>query len=268
VSPVAFAGGAHKGRVRASDDKDMKRTDRHKLKENEFARTVAHARDAVQSRGAEITRIVGIVIVLLLLVGGFFWWRSSREAAANDLLAAALATYEMPVVPPQPPAPGSPPPVPQPGTFQSEMERLEASLPKFTEAANANPDSDAGITARYHMAGILAALGRHAEAEENYRQVVEKAGNSIYSRTARLGMAQAQVAQGKHDAAIAIYTELSRDTSSTIPVESVLMQLARAYAQAGKKEEAVRTFTRVVDEFPQSPYAADARREMEEAKKS
>jgi len=40
----------------------------------------------------------------------------------------ALATYEMPVVPPQPPAPGSPPPVPQPGTFQSEQEKLDACL--------------------------------------------------------------------------------------------------------------------------------------------
>ena len=76
-----------------------------------------------------------------------------------------------------------------------------------------------------------------------------------------LGMAEAQVAQGKFDNAIAIYTELSRDTNSTLPLDSVLMHLGRAYARAGKKEEAVRSFTRVVDEFPQSAYAADARRE-------
>jgi TolA-binding protein len=246
----------------------MKRTDRHKLKENEFARTVAQARDVVQSRGAEVTRLVLVAAVLIAIVGGFFWWRSSREAAANGLLASALATYEMPVIPPQPPAPGSPPPVPQPGTFQSEQERLDASLPKFVDAANANPDSKAGITARYHAAGILAALGKHAEAEDNYKQVVDKAGNDIYARTARLGMAEAQMAQGKYDSAIAIYTELSRDTSSTLPLDSVLLQLGRAYARAGKKEDAVRAFTRVVDEFPQSAYAADARREMEEAKKS
>lgn len=246
----------------------MKRTDRHKLKENEFARTVAHARDAVQSRGAAITRTVVVTLVLVAIVGGFLWWRNSRDAAANGLLAAALATYQMPVIPPQPPAPGSPPPVPQPGTFQTEQERLDASLPKFMEAANANPDSDAAITARFYAAGILSALGKTAEAEEHYRQVVDKAGDSIYARTARLGLAQAQVAQGEYDGAITIYTELSRDTSSTLPLDSVLLQLGRACARAGKKEEAIRAFTRVVDEFPQSPYAAEARREMEEAKKS
>ncbi|MGH9372709.1 MAG: tetratricopeptide repeat protein [Vicinamibacterales bacterium] len=81
-------------------------------------------------------------------------------------------------------------------------------------------------------------------------------------------MAEAQIAQGKFESAIAVYTELSRDTNSTLPLDSVLLQLGRAYARAGRKEEAVRSFTRVVDEFPQSPYAADARREMEEAKKS
>ena len=246
----------------------MKRIERHKLKENEFAATVAQARQALEARGRDIARVVTALIVLLVLVGGFAWWRSARQARGNDLLAAALATYEMPVVPPAPPAPGSPPPVQQPGTFRTQHERLEASLPKFLEAADAYPDSEAGITARYHAASVLAALGRHAEAEQRYKEVVDKAGSTIYGRTARLGMAATQMAQGKHDAAIAIYTELSRDPNSTLPLDSVLLYLGRAYAQAGKKEEAARAFTRVVDEFPQSSYAADARRELEEVKRA
>jgi TolA-binding protein len=246
----------------------MKSTERHKLKENEFAKTVAQAREVMQTRGSEITKILVALALLIVVVGGYAWWRGSRDAKANGLLAEALATYEMPVIPPQPPAPGSPPPVPQPGTFQSQTERLEAALPKFLQAANANPNSEAGITARFHAAGILAAQGKHAEAEQRYKEVIDKAGSTIYGRTARLGMAEAEVAQGKFDNAIAVYTELSRDTNSTLPLDSVLMHLGRAYARAGKKEEAVRSFTRVVDEFPQSPYAADARREMEETKKS
>ena len=84
-------------------------------------------------------------------------------------------------------------------------------------------------------------MGKHAEAEQRYKEVIEKAAAAASTaRTARLGMAEAQVAQGKFDSAIAIYTELSRDTSSTMPLDSVLMHLGRAYARAGKKEEAVR----------------------------
>jgi outer membrane protein assembly factor BamD (BamD/ComL family) len=46
------------------------------------------------------------------------------------------------------------------------------------------------------------------------------------------------------------------------------MQLGRAYLQAGKKDEATRAFTRVVDEFPQSLYAGEAREKISELKKA
>lgn len=245
----------------------MKSIERQKLKQNEFARTVAHAREALQARQSQVAKIVAAVAVILALAAGYSWWRSARAEQANELLATALAAYEKPVVPPQPPAPGSPPPVPQPGTYQSEQERLEASLPMFLEAATSFPDSRAGLTARFHAAAIQAALGRHAEAEANYRQVVDKA-DGIYARTARLGLAEAQVAQQKYDEAIAVYTELTRDSTTTLPLDGILMRLGRAYERAGKTDDAVRSFTRIVDEFPQSPYAADARREIEEARKS
>jgi len=42
----------------------------------------------------------------------------------------------------------------------------------------------------------------------------------------------------------------------------VLMQLARAYIKAGKMQEARSTFKRVVDEFPDSTYASDARQQL------
>ena len=244
----------------------MKNIERHKLKENEFARTVGRARHALETRGPAITKVLIALALLVASAGAYMWWQGSQEARGNELLASALAAYEKPVVPPQPPAPGSPPPLPQPGTYQSEQERLDASLPLFLDAAEANPGSRAAITARYYAAGILAATGRHAEAEEHYRQVVDRAGGSIYGRTGRLGLAQTHVAQGKFDSAIDIYTELSRDSGSTLPLDGILIHLGRAYARAGRADEAARTFNRIVDEFPQSPYVADARRELAEVK--
>ena len=245
----------------------MKSVERHRLKQNEFARTVAHAREVAVTRQRDITAAVVVAVVLLAAVGGYAWWRQSRTAKANAALAQAQATYEAPVIPPAAPAPGSPAPLPQPGTFQTERAKLEAALPKFEDAANKYPGTDAGIAARYYTAAVLTALGRYAEAEQRFKEVADKAGSSIYGRTARMGVAEAQIAQGKYDPAINIYTELSRDTGSQIPVDGVLMQLGRAYVRAGKKEEAIRAFNRIVEEFPQSVYATDARREMEEARK-
>jgi TolA-binding protein len=246
----------------------MKSTERHKLKENDFAKTVAHAREVLDSRKRDITTAVVALLVILVGVVGFVWWRQARTAGANELLASAIAVYDSPVVPLAAPAPGSPAPLPQAGTFATEQEKLQAALPKFREAADRYPNTNAGVVARFHLAGVLAGLGQYAEAEQRYQEVVNKSGNSIYGRTARLGLADAQLAQGKYDTAINTYTELSRDTASQIPVDSVLMQLGRAYVRAGRKDEAARTFDRVVQEFPQSIYASDARRELDAARKS
>jgi len=246
----------------------MKSTERHRLKENEFARTVGRARELLDTRRRDMTAIAVVLVAALVLAAGYAAWRQSRDAKANTLLASALAVAEAPVVAPTPPAPGSPIPVQQPGTFQTEQAKLEAALPKFLEVADKYPNADGGITARYRAAGILASLGRLAEAEQRYQEVIDKAGSRIYGRTARLGLAELQVAQGKYDSAIKILQDLSTDSRSEIPVDAVLMELGRAYMKAGKKNEAAHAFTRVVEEFPQSLYVADARREMEEAKRS
>src|SRR5262245_13820519 len=159
----------------------MKRVERHKLKENDFARTVAQAREALETRRSEFGTMALVVAIALAAALGFYWWRTSRNSAADAMLASALAVYDTPVVPVAPPAPGSPPPVPQPGTYPTEQAKLEASLPKFVEAANAYPSTRQGIAARYHEAGILAGLGKFSEAEQQYQDVVNRAGqNSIY----------------------------------------------------------------------------------------
>jgi TolA-binding protein len=246
----------------------MKSTERHRLKENEFAHTIARARDVVETRRNDLGLLAVVVLLVAALIGGYAWWRQSRNAKADTALASALAIYEAPVVPLAAPAPGSPVPVAQPGTYQTERAKLEAALPKFVAAADQFPNTDAGVASRYHSAGILAALGRYSEAEQRYQEVVDKAGRGIYGRTARLGLADAQVAQGKFDPAIKSYQELTTDAGSQLPVDGILMQLGRALALAGKKDDAARAFNRVVEEFPQSPYIADARRELEGVKKS
>jgi TolA-binding protein len=246
----------------------MKSQERHKLKENAFANTVGQAREAIAGRQRDVTWAVVAVVALLAIVGGYTWWRQSTSSRGTDLFASALAVYQAPVVPLPPPTPGGAPPVQQPGTYLTEQSKIEAALPKFIEAADTYPATPSGIAARYHAASILATLGRYGEAEQRFEEVVSRAGSTLYARTGRLGLAEVQVAQKKYDNAITIYTEMSRDTSSQMPVDGVLMQLGRACALAGRKEEAVRAFTRVTEEFPTSLYAADAKRELEETRKS
>jgi len=247
----------------------MKSNERHRLKENDFAHTVARTRAMVDQRRNEVLVIVIAVLAVTVAVGGYLGWRAAREGKSQALLASALTAAEAPVYTPPPPAPGSPPPVQPPGTFRTDRERLDAALPKLQAAADAYPDTQAGITARFRLAATLASLGRFAEAEQRYQEVIQKAGaKSIYRHTAKLGVGEAQLAQGKGDAAISTFKELMTDSNSQLPVDGVLMQLGRAAIAAGKGDEATRAFTRVVDEFPQSLYASEAKEKLAGLKKA
>src|SRR5262249_19099952 len=162
-----------------------------------FAYTVARTRDMVQQRQREITLATSVVVAAVVLVGGFFFYRSNRNDKANTLLASALAIAEAQGVTPPPPPPGSPPPVQPPGTFRTDRERLDAALPRLQQAADAYPNTEAGITARYRLAGTLVELGRFTEAEQRFTEVVQKTSQKdIYHDTARLGLGEAQLAAG------------------------------------------------------------------------
>jgi TolA-binding protein len=247
----------------------MKRSERHHLKENEVALSVARAREQFEAHRQKIIGGAIVVVVLLAALGGYFWWRQRVDTESRAMLADAMAIDQAQVVPPPaPPAPGQPAnaanTVPPPGTYPSEQAKLQAALPKFMAAADAYPNSQAGIAARYYAAACLVALGRPKEAIERYREVVDRADDSLYGDMARLGLAEAEVEAGQYDAAIKEYRELV--TKPSVPTDAVLMQLGRAYERSGKRTEAKQAFQRILDEFPQSQYTQVAKRELEAVK--
>ncbi|HSK10163.1 MAG TPA: tetratricopeptide repeat protein [Vicinamibacterales bacterium] len=243
----------------------MKRTERHHLKKNEIATSVARVREAIEIYHKPIVAVLIAIALVVVAVVAVTAWRRGSDTDARQMLADAMLVASAPVAPP--PAAGTDAPAsPAPGTYATERAKLEAALPKFVAAAEAHPSSEAGIAARYHAGAILAALGRQAEAEQRYREVIDRAGSGLYGRMARLGMANTKAAAGQYDEAIATYKELSEQKDTELPVDGVLMQLGRTYVQAGKPAEARQAFQRIIDEFPQSPYASLATRELAQAK--
>lgn len=246
----------------------MKRTERHQLKENELAGMLAAARAAVAPRKSQVLLITAIVVVAGAAILGVAAWRQRDDARAEQLLAEAMVTFNAPVVPisAQPDAPGEVPAaatIGATGSYSTEAAKLAAALPKLKTAADAYPDTTAGVTARYHYASSLTALGKHAEAIQAFEEVVRRAGGeSLYGRMARLGKADTQRRAGQLDAAIATWKELASAADDQLPKDAILMELAKTYQSAGNTEEARKTFNQIVEEHPTSPYSAEARAEL------
>jgi tetratricopeptide (TPR) repeat protein len=240
----------------------MKRTERHHLKENELAVSLRHAQATAQRYRRQITWGTIAVLVVVASGVGYAVWRGRVHAQAREELAAAIAITQAPVN--LPPAAGSPPP--QPGGYASEQARLEAALPKFMAVAERFPSTAAGIAARYHAGSIQAALGRPAEALARYREVQQRDPRGLYGRMAHLGEADAHMQARQYDEAITIYKALVDSNASNdgnLPLDGLLVQLGRAYVGAGKATEARQTFTHVLDQFPDSPFLTEARRELD-----
>jgi TolA-binding protein len=241
----------------------MKRTERHHLKENDFAEWLLGVTTWFETNRQTV--LYGGIAILLIGAGvaGTVVYRQIDAGRASGMLAEAMSVAEAPVLPPSPAEAGKAP-VQQPGSYPTDRARLEAALPKLMAVADAYPGTDAGIMARYRAASALVAVGKTAEGVQRYREVVEQ-GRGVYQIMARLGIADAQLAAGQFEQAIASYKEAAALNSEEAPADGILMQLARAYRLAGKADEAKKTLKRVTDEYPQSPYAPVAKRELESA---
>jgi TolA-binding protein len=242
----------------------MKRAERHHLKDNELARATATARQVVEERRNQLTIAGAVIAVVVAAAVGYFWWTGRVSARAHTLLADALAIDEARIGPP--PAPGSPAPAAQ--SYETARARNQAALTKFKIVADEYPSTDAGIFARYRQAATYMALGEPASAATAYQQVIDRGGNSLYGQMARLGLAEAQAQTGQYEQAIATFKDLAQRKDGEVPVDGVLLRLGRVYADAGKKADAEQTFNRLVEEFPDSPFSADARRELDQLKKT
>jgi TolA-binding protein len=242
----------------------MKRTERHHLRENELAHLAAGARNVVQERSKPILAIVVAVVVVVAVAGGYVAWQNRIEGRAHAQLAAALAVEEARVGPPA--AFGTQAPTGL--SFVSQREKSQAALTKYKEVADAYPTSDAGLYARYRQAATYMALGTPKSAIEAYQQVISQGGDTLYAQMARLGLAEAQAQNGEFDAAINTFRDLSQRKDGQLPVDGVLMRLGRTQADAGKPTEAEQTFNRLVQEYPDSPFTADARKELDSLKKT
>jgi tetratricopeptide (TPR) repeat protein len=247
----------------------MKTVERHRLKENELAYAIDYGLDMLGTNRQRALAILVAVVVVGGALGGYLFWRARTNANAEALLGEAMIAMEAPVAqPPAPPAagqPATPTPPPQPGAYATEKAKLEAALAKLTVAANEYPKTKAGVSARYQAAGILATLNRPEEAAKRFQEVMDIAGrSSVHYEMARLGKVNVEAQARRFDEAIKTYTDLSNNKDGTVPPDAMLMQLGRIYLMAGKTQEARTAFRRLLDEYPASPFAADAKREVDQ----
>jgi tetratricopeptide (TPR) repeat protein len=239
----------------------MKRAERQRLKQNDLGELTRQAQEALAGRTRDLAWVAGIVVAVGAVALGYWAWQQNIRQGAQKLLADAMVVQEARIGPPAA-ATG------QTGlTFPTERERAQAALTKFKAVADAYPSTDEGLYARYQEGSTQIVLGNPGEAAKAYQVVIDRAGSRLIGETARLGLAAAHARGGQFDQAITTYKELAQKKDGGLPIDGILMELGRVYRDAGRAGEAQQTFNRLIEEFPASPFNADAKRELDALKK-
>src|SRR5262245_4340857 len=168
----------------------MKTSERHHLKDNELAIALRQLQEWSEKNQRTIMMATIGIVAVAAIAGGVWFWRNNQDAAARTLLAEAMVIDEARVQPPAPPAGTTNDPASLggqlPGTYPTEQAKNEAALPKFLAAADAYPTSQPGLTARFHAAQTLVAMGRSDEATKQFDTLIAT-GGPLLARSARLG---------------------------------------------------------------------------------
>ena len=150
-------------------------------------RLVAATREFGEQHGKQITAALVAVIVIALGVIGVLAFRNRQQSQGQDLLAQAMVVLNTAVVPVTATTnPGDAPAaaaIGAKGTFSTEAQKLNAALPKLKVAADAYPETQAGIQARYHLAATLAALGQAEGRDHAIRRCGQTRGGRQPLRT-------------------------------------------------------------------------------------
>jgi tetratricopeptide (TPR) repeat protein len=227
---------------------------RQDLKRNELAETMGKTVDYVSGHRRGLTEVGVVLGAIGVLVGGYFLYRAWSERSAGRSLSEALAVLDTPLVSEQagqPQGAGG-------KTFASAAER-RTQASKLLQQAASHGSTASGRAAQV----ILAADG--SDKPGPAVDVFEKAARQSRSESAaaaEIDAAKSLAAQGKTTEAIDRLKRAIESPTSSAPKDALLFTLGSIYEQTGAAADARATFQRLITDYPNSPYRADARQKV------
>ncbi len=229
---------------------------REDLKRNELGEAIGAGIHYAEDHKRMILYGVGAVVGAVLLAAGIFYWLGSRKDGANELLASALRADGGEVV-----ATGATPGDEAHPSFATEAARRGRAKELFTELDSKYGSTATGRVAKLYLAQIAVAENDKERAKQLWKAFLDAEPAGALAATARVNLYKLDREEGRGAELAAALTTMLEADDKPLPSDVILYQLALTYEALDKRDDARTTYRRIVEEYPQSPYIADAQRE-------
>ncbi len=235
----------------------MKKELKQQIKQDELVSGLEHAWKWIQANRGNVRKSGIAALGLIVFVAGGFAFQNRRTHSAEKALNEALRLYETPLA--SEVAAGAAPA----GSisFPSAAEKYKKAAAAFDGVERAYPTLDAGVRARYYGALCRIELGDFETAKKTLQVIADRQDvGALEPALARLALADIERKTGAVDKALETYRALADDATGVMPRDHALMTLAVTLEDARRLPEAYVSYQRLVEQFPSSVYAAEARR--------
>jgi predicted negative regulator of RcsB-dependent stress response len=237
----------------------MSQLNRREMKRDELANVMERGVEYAESHARTLITAIGALLAVALLAALWYMYHNNQIEKANVALAQAIKIYQAPIDPaaPKPDDPANP-------TFADETARRTKAKGLFEKLHDDFGSTDAGDIAAVYLGQIALAEGQPDRARELWNGFVDEHGDHLLANQTRINLFRLDRSNGKADDVATKLSAMLDQTDAPLPQDIILGELAATQVELGKKQEAIQTYQRIVDEFPQSPYARDARQKIGE----
>lgn len=230
------------------------RLTRKDMKRNELAEALERSRSFVETNARILVIAAVAVAVAALLAAGVWWWLAYQDAQAGDALAEALEVYRAPVGPDAAPA--------EEGglTFPDAAARRARAGELFGEVRSGYRFADAADVAGVYLGQIAAEEGDLERARELWGDFVDEHDDHLLAGQVQVNLIHLERQEGRGEQALAELQAMldAAPDERRLPGDVALYEMARTLEELGRDDEARATWQRLAEEYPASPYAAEA----------
>ncbi|HQT94858.1 MAG: hypothetical protein B7Z68_01575 [Acidobacteria bacterium 21-70-11] len=234
-----------------------RRLTRKQIKKDEFITFVDRAVQWTGQNWRQALIGLGVVLAAALVWWGVTAFLGSRTDAASQAMDGALAAYNAPV--------GSAAPAGAKVKFATDTERLAAAEKAFKSVKSRYRFTPQAKLADLFLARIAADRGDVPQAIRRLGEIASSRSSDPVVRLAMLDLIRLRVARGEGLQLVSELDAMAAGKDPRLPRDAALFHLAEIWQHEGKPEEAAKLYRKLVEDFPDSPYRADAQQRLASA---